>query len=108
VVLLGRRILVAREWGECDAFLVLLALVGANLAVYALTAVEMRFGSVLLLVLFPFAGDAATRVAAGRNVGTIAATALGVTGYVVFALLLSSWVRDHSAPIRKAVLGVVG
>jgi hypothetical protein len=104
LVLLGRRIHGARERGERDAYLVLLALIGANWAVYAWTTVEMRFGSVLLLVLFPLAGYTAMRVSAGRRVRTITATALGVAGYIVLALLLSSWVREQAAPIREAVM----
>jgi hypothetical protein len=103
LILLGRRIHGTREPGERDACLVFLALIGANWAAYAWTTVEMRYGSVLLLVLFPLAGYAAMRVAAGRSVRVIAATALGVSGYIVLALLLSGWVRAQSAPIREAV-----
>ena len=104
LILLGRRIYLARERGERDASLALLALIGANWAVYASTQVEMRFGSVLLLVLFPFACYTATRVAAGKSVRIIAATALGVASYIALALLLSSWVRGQAAPIREAVM----
>ena len=41
----------------------LLVMLVANWAVYAWTAVEMRFGATLLLVLFPFAGYAMIAVA---------------------------------------------
>jgi hypothetical protein len=108
LVLLGRRIHAGRDRGGRDAFPVLLALIATYLAVYAWTAVEMRFGSVLLLMLFPFAGYAAVRVAAGRSGRTIAATALGVACYIVLALLLSSWVREQAVPIREAVMRRLG
>ena len=64
LVLLGRRVHAAHEARWRDAYVLLLALIVANLAVYAWTAVEMRFGSVLLLLLFPLAGYAGLRVAA--------------------------------------------
>jgi hypothetical protein len=101
--LLGRRVHGNRERAERDGYLVLLALIGANWAVYAWTTVEMRYGSVLLLALFPLAGYAVVRIAADRSVRTIAATVVGVAGYVVLALLLSGWVREQSAPIREAL-----
>ena len=66
LVLLGRRVHAAHEPRWRDAYVLLLALIVANLAVYAWTAVEMRFGSVLLLLLFPLAGYAGLRVAALR------------------------------------------
>ena len=55
----------------------LLVLLAANWAVYALTAVEMRFGAVLLLALFPLAGYAVMEVAGVRRVGLRVAAALG-------------------------------
>ena len=88
------------EWR--DATTVLLVLVAANWAVYAWTAVEMRFGSVLLLVLFPLAGYAGMQVAAAGRVRTIS-TALAVALYVGFASMLSSWVRDQAPAIKSAI-----
>ena len=83
----------------------LLALIVANWAVYAWTAVEMRFGSVLLLVLFPLAAYAALRIAASRSSG-------GRRGWSRSAWRATSssrcsfpdWVRDQSPLIRETRL----
>jgi hypothetical protein len=69
---------------------------------YALTAVEMRFGAVLLLVLFPLAGYAAMQIWRERSVRTLAAVGLGVGVYIVSALTLSNWVREQAPVIRDA------
>jgi hypothetical protein len=100
LVLLGCRVRAAKEPRGRDAYLVLLALLAVNWAVYAWTAVEMRFGSVLLLVLFPLAGYAALRVGESRNARLRGAVAVGVATYVILAILLSDWVRDQSELIR--------
>jgi len=102
LVLVGRRVRAIGQPAPIDAYVVLLAVVLANLAVYAWTAVEMRFGSVLLLVLFPLAGYAALRIIGSRDTRTILAASLGVATYVALALVLSEWVRDHSELIRDA------
>ena len=102
IVLLGQRVYAAGDLRWRDAYLTLFALIGANLAVYAWTAVEMRFGSVLLLVLFPLAGYAVLRVAATPGARAKRAVALGTAAYVVLALALSAWVRDQSALIRES------
>ena len=78
------------------------AAIASNWAVYAWTDVEMRFGSVLLLVLFPFAGYAAMRAATTRDARKRTAVVLGTAVYVVLALALSAWVRDQSVQIREA------
>ena len=88
-----------------DAFLVLACLIAANWAVYAWTAVEMRFGATLLLVLVPFAGYAMIDVAR-RGARVRRAVALGTGVYIVLALAVSSWVRDQSPLIRSAVQSV--
>ena len=105
-VLAGRRIRAARDRHALDAYLVLLALVAANWAVYAWTAVEMRFGAVLLLVLFPMAGYAIVDIAR-RGARTRRAVALATGVYVVVALALSGWVREQSPLIRNASSAVV-
>jgi hypothetical protein len=104
LVLLGRRPRDGGEPRERDAYLMLLALIVANWAVYAWTAVEMRFGSVLLLVLFPLAGYAVMRVAASPGTRPRVAAALGAATYVVLALALSGWIRDQSPVIREGRL----
>ena len=70
---------------------------------YAWTAVEMRFGSVLLLVLFPFAGYATWCLVRERRPRTMLVTGVGVAVYVGLALLLSAWVREQSPLIRDAM-----
>ena len=102
LVALGRRIRVAGDPRGRDAYIVLLGLMVANWAIYAWTAVEMRFGSTLLLVLFPLAGYGLFSAASARSVRTKAAVALGTAVYVALALALSSWVRDQSPLIRDA------
>ena len=67
LLLLGLRMRTMKEPRSRDAYVMLLALIVANWAVYAWTAVEMRFGSVLLLVLVPLAAYAALRIAASRS-----------------------------------------
>jgi len=101
--LAGRR--VRRDRHARDAFVALLVLLVANWAMYAWTAVEMRFGATLLLVLFPFAGYAMIDVAR-RGARLRRAVALGTGVYVVLALTLSGWVRDQSPLIRSATLTV--
>ena len=103
LALLGRRVFAGKEPRERDAYVILLVLIAGNWAVYAWTAVEMRFGSVLLLILFPLAGYAALRIAAARTFRTKGATVLGVAAYVAFAMLVSDWVRDRSTLIRDAL-----
>jgi hypothetical protein len=102
LVLVGRRVRAQGEPEQIDAYAVLLILMAANLAIYSWTAVEMRFGSVLLLMLFPLAGYAALRIVGARDVRTIAAAGLGLAMYVVLALTLSAWVRDQAELIRDA------
>jgi hypothetical protein len=102
LILLGRRARTVRDPQIRDAFVVLLTLLAANWAVYAWTAVEMRFGSTLLLVLFPLAGFALHWVAGTRSARTKVAVALGTVAYVALALALSGWVRDQSPLIRDA------
>lgn len=98
--LLGRRVWASREAVAIDGYVVLLALLCANLGVYAWTAVEMRFGLVLLLVLFPLAGYGLLRVAGTRDLRVAGAVGLGVAAYVVLALVLSGWVRDQAPLLR--------
>ncbi len=104
LLLLGLRMRTMKEPRSRDAYVMLLALIVANWAVYAWTAVEMRFGSVLLLVLFPLAAYAALRIAASRSRRKTRLVAAGVAGYIVLALLLSEWVRDQSPLIRETRL----
>jgi hypothetical protein len=104
LILLGLRMHSMKEPRSRDAYVMLVALIVANWAVYAWTAVEMRFGSVLLLVLFPLAAYGALRIAASRSRGKTGLVAAGVAGYIVLALLLSEWVRDQSPLIRETRL----
>jgi hypothetical protein len=101
-----RRTLAQGTAEQRDAMLMLLATASANWAMYCWTAVEMRFGSVLLLVLFPFAGYAAWCLGRARRVRTALAAGAGVAVYVGLALLLSAWVRDQAPLIRGAMAGV--
>jgi len=100
LALMARNALGATQPRTREVFAVLLALLAANLAVYGWTAVEMRFGSVLLLVLFPLAGYATMRLAAVKSFGVKAGVLCGIAAYVVAAMLLSGWVRDQSPQIR--------
>jgi hypothetical protein len=102
LILLGRQLRTAGEPRGRDAYVVLLAVLVSNWTLYAWTAVEMRFGSVLLLILFPLAAYALTRVMAARSLRMTAAVALGTAAYVVLALTLSAWVRDQAPLIREA------
>jgi hypothetical protein len=101
LVLLGRTIRARRNPHALDAYVVLLALIAANWATCAWTAVEMRYGAVLLLVLFPLAGYAVIEVGR-RDARVRRAVALGTAAYVALALTLSDWVRDQSPLIRNA------
>jgi hypothetical protein len=100
LLLLGRIVITGRTVASLEAYVALCVLIGANWAIYALTAVEMRFGLVLLLVFFPFAGYAAIRAVASESATAKAATSTYLVAYIVAALLLSGWVRSHSAQIR--------
>ena len=102
LMLVRRDVRAASDVRWRDAYIVLLAAIASNWAVYAWTDVEMRFGSVLLLVLFPFAGYAAMRAATTRDARKRTAVVLGTAVYVVLALVLSAWVRDQSVQIREA------
>jgi hypothetical protein len=108
LVMLGRRVAAKGDSAAIDGYLLLLVLLGANLAMYAWTAVEMRFGAVLLLLLFPLAGFAAARLRAARS-GRLAATfGVAIAAYVVAAFMLSHWVRAQSELIRDAQLRPAG
>jgi hypothetical protein len=85
--------------GSIDAFLTVAALLAAHWAVHALTAVEMRFGLVPLMVLFPLAFEAVRRA---WNARTLWPTAIYVVLYVTAALTLSHWVRSHLPAIGDA------
>jgi hypothetical protein len=101
LVLLGIRVRAAGDTSHRDAYLMLIVTLAGNWAVYAWTMVEMRYGSVILLGMFPLAGYAGIRIA-GVSRGNAAVAGLGVAGYVVFALLLSDWVRQQAPVIREA------
>ena len=101
LLLLGQRVGISSEPRWRDAYVVLLALMGSNWAVYAWTAVEMRFGSVLLLVFFPLAGYAAMRLAVVNSFSVRGGVLFGIAAYVLVAILLSGWVRDQSQQIRE-------
>lgn len=85
-----------------DACAMLGVLLLANLAVHVPTAVEMRFGLVLLSVLFPAAIYGARRLLDMPRVRRGAGVA-AVGLYVVLALSLSQWVREQSPEIRAAM-----
>ncbi len=101
LLLLAERVRISGEPRWRDAYIVLLALLGCNWAVYAWTAVEMRFGSVLLLVFFPLAGYAAMRLAVVNSFSVRGGVLFGIAAYVLVAMLLSGWVRDQSQQIRE-------
>lgn len=73
-------------------------LLGSCCAVYGATAVEMRFGLPLLLVLFPLAGFTIYALK-----GRAAKTKIQVLGaaatYMIAAMLLSEWVRGYAPQI---------
>ena len=100
LLLLGRMVITGSAVASLEAYVALGVLIGANWAVYALTAVEMRFGLVLLLVLFPFAGYAAIRTVASDSAAAKAATITYLVSYIIAALFLSAWVRSHAAQIH--------
>jgi hypothetical protein len=99
--LIARRVRAERDRFGVDAGIVLLVLIASNLAVYIWTAVEMRFGSVLLLVLVPPAIHAVLHIARSRNARSIVVCAVAVIAYAAFALQLSDWVRSQSEWIRQ-------
>jgi hypothetical protein len=103
LVLLGGRLRRAPDPKGRDALAALLALIVANWAVHAWTAVEMRFGSVILLVLFPFAVFAVSEGLAAPRRPAVAAVALATVLYVGAALALSGWIRDQAPQIRNAI-----
>ena len=74
----------------------------SNWAVYAWTAVEMRFGSVLAsrpVSLGRLCGDASCR---GEQLSAREAASFSeIAAYVLVAMLLSGWVRDQSQQIRE-------
>ena len=82
------------ESGTAVALLIL-----SNAAIYAMTAVEMRFGLTLLLVLFPSAAYGFAHFTAVKNDRTRLALAGAITTYVTAALLLSTWIRSQSPQI---------
>lgn len=88
--------------GAGDAWAMLILTLGANWGMHVWTAVEMRFGVALLLVFLPLAGYTGLRLAAVRKAGAVVATGIAVAAYVVFALLLSNWVRDQAPLIGDA------
>jgi len=103
LVLLFWRVRTARDRTTKHAFLTLAFLLAANVAIYSIAAVEMRFGLTLLLALFPLAGYAIV-VAAPSHSARIRVAMIGFTvAYAGAALLLSDWVRSQSLPIREAV-----
>ena len=102
--LAGLWLLVRSARGEArDALGVLVVLIAANVATYVTTAVEMRFGSILLLALGPAACYAAGRIVGAPRSRTRLLAIAGVAAYVAVALALSDWVRDQSPAIRAAV-----
>lgn len=97
-------------WGETkqkgtradfEAAGVLSVLALSNAAVYASTAVEMRFGLTLLSILFPCAAYALFRLHAAEVRWKLAASG-AVATYAVGALLLSGWVRSQAPQIAPA------
>ena len=97
--LLARRSRHDRE--QRAAFVVLSTFILCNVALHALTAVEMRFGLPLLVVAAPlawwFLREAWPRSSNGRR----ALIAAFVGAWIVGSLLLSDWMRAHAAPIRE-------
>lgn len=100
LLLLGRTVFASRKAAWIEGYVALVVLMGANWAVYALSAVEMRFGLVLLMVLFPLAGYALMRISVNRSVTTLSAVSAYLLCYIVGALLLSGWVRSQAVQIR--------
>jgi hypothetical protein len=102
LLLLVRGVMSRRKAAEADALIVLGLTIAGNWAMYCWTAVEMRYGCVLLLVLFPLAGYAATSLLRRRDTRIALATGAGLILYVAASLLLSGWVRDQAPLIRQA------
>jgi hypothetical protein len=89
----------SRHTATREAFLLLIAAMLCNWAIHVLTAVEMRFGLGLLLVLMPLALHAArVLLKSGRRPVSVG---LAATAYVVMALALSDWVRQQAPLIRE-------
>ncbi|MEP6943263.1 MAG: hypothetical protein ABI981_10025 [Betaproteobacteria bacterium] len=105
LVWLVRRVRERREAAATDALAMLLVVGASNLAIYASTAVEMRYGAVLLMLLFPLAGFAAVELARPPAARFRRGAYVGVTVYVAAALVLSGWVREQSVLIREARAG---
>jgi hypothetical protein len=99
LILLCRNVRRSERTVTREAFLLLLVMMLANWAMHVLTAVEMRFGLGLLIVLMPLAIYAADVLLANRQRPALLIVA--ATAYVVLALLLSSWVREQAPLIRE-------
>ena len=99
--LIMRRARAERDRFAIDATVVLLLLMCSNLAVYVWTAVEMRFGTVLLLLLAPPAAHAVLRLASRRDPFQMFVWGVAVGAYVVLALQMSGWVRGQAEAIRQ-------
>jgi MFS family permease len=92
----------SRERRSIESIVALMSVLLANIALYSVTAVEMRFGLTLLAILFSFAGFAGwwlLHVSGGRR----GVATGGVLAYVALALVLSVWVRRQSPEIREAM-----
>jgi hypothetical protein len=103
LVLVARRVVAEGPNEQLDGLFVLLVMTGTNVAMLCWTAVEMRFGAVLLLVLFPFATYAIRRLIREGAARTLVVTTGAVAIYVALALQLSGWVRDQAPLIREAI-----
>ncbi len=101
--LFARRNGAGRKWRPTEALIGLMLLLAANLAIYSLSAVEMRFGLTLLLAMFPLAGYGIHRAIASKSPRVRVAIIGFVMAYVIGAMLLSDWVRSQSPQISAAV-----
>lgn len=103
IVILTRRLIVSGTPAARDALGLLLFTLGANWAMHVWTAVEMRFGVVLLLALLPLAAAFVRECLAWRRPLVVAAAGGVIVVCVVTSLQVSAWVRAQSPLIRDAM-----
>lgn len=103
LVVLGSDALRVGHRTDRDAMALLALALAGTWALHAWAAVEMRFGALVLCVLFPAAGYTLYILARSTRVLRTIAIAVVVAAYVAGALRLSAWVRDQ-APLIRAVV----
>lgn len=87
----------ARRWGTGSVLAIAAAYVAGMIPVYAISAVESRFGLPMLVAIGPLAAIGLRQLAEARQRAVIV-TACAL--YVFSALSLSEWMRDQAPFIR--------